>query len=456
ADYALGKSYSYQALGQLYLTTKEYEKAEKYMNIGEAYSKKINYYDVLARIYKNKSDLWRIKHDYQKALLFSDKYATLKDSVLNKNVGNRILSLQYDFELDKKDEEIKILNQQGQLQQSKLELQQIEIRQQRFIIVIGLIIFISICLWAYFIFRYYRKVKKLNREISEQNEEIISQSEELIEANQALGKMNREISEQKEEIQAQAEELTESNQTIARVNLSLEEKVKIRTAELKEAYNELDTFFYRSSHDFRRPLTTFMGLAEVAKVTLKDPSALELFEKVNETARNLDKMLVKLQSVSAVGTQELIYTEILLDQILQIELDNFHEEIIRRSIKVLTEIKLKQPFISYPVLIKFIIQNLLENSIAFCGVESPFIKFRAYQVANETVLEVSDNGQGIESTYLNRIFEMYFRANERSRGNGLGLYIVKKMVDKLNGRIELKTELGIGTTVWVYLPNHLP
>jgi len=197
-----------------------------------------------------------------------------------------------------------------------------------------------------------------------------------------------------------------------------------------------------------------MGLAEVAKITVKDHGALELFEKVNETARNLDKMLLKLQSVSTVGSQELIYSEVLLDKVFQIELDNFREEIIQKSIKVLTEIKLDQPFFSYPVLVKFIIQNLLENSIAFCGVQSPFIKFKAYQVADETVLEVSDNGQGIESTYLNRIFDMYFRANEKSRGNGLGLYIVKKMVDKLSGRIELKSEFGLGTTVWVYLPNH--
>jgi len=297
-------------------------------------------------------------------------------------------------------------------------------------------------------------VRRLNREISEQNEEITAQSEELKEANQALTLLNQEISEQKEEIQAQAEELTESNETISRVNSNLEEKVKARTAELKEAYTELDTFFYRSSHDFRRPLTTFMGLAEVAKVTLKDQTALDLFEKVNETARNLDKMLLKLQSVSAAGSQELIYSEVLLDQIFQIEMDNFREEIIKRSIRVLVDINLEKPFFSYPVLVKFIIQNLLENSIAFCGVQEPYLKFKAYQVTNETVIEVSDNGQGIESIYLNRIFDMYFRANEKSRGNGLGLYIVKKMVDKLNGRIELKSEHGFGTSVWVYLPNH--
>lgn len=426
-NHALGMCYSYQSLGQLYLKTGHFAKSHYYLEKGERLAKGTNTASILRDIYQNRRDLYRKQVNYQEAIRYTLLFENLKDSLFNQGLSTRIFTMQYDFQLDQKEREIKFLGQQQELQQKKLELQQGQIRQQRFIIVVGLIIFISICLWAYIVFRYYGKVKKLNREISEQ----------------------------KEEIQAQAEELTESNQTISRVNTGLEEKVKIRTAELKEAYNELDTFFYRSSHDFRRPLTTFMGLAEVAKVTLKDPSALELFEKVNETARNLDKMLVKLQSVSAAGAQELIYNEVLLDQIFQIELDNFRDEIIQKSIKVMTEIKLDEPFFSYPVLIKTIIQNLLENSIAFCGVQSPFIKFKAYQRLGETVLEISDNGQGIDPAYLNRIFDMYFRANERSRGNGLGLYIVKKIVDKLIGRVELKSELGLGTTVWVYLPNHL-
>lgn len=453
-DDAMGKNYSYQALGQLYVKMKDYQKADYYLNKGEALSKRIGSRDVLVNNYKNKRDMWLARHNLPEAIKYSLLYENLNDSLLNKNVTNRILTLRHDFELDQKNNEIKILYQQRQLQETKLELQQTELKQQRYIIIVGLIIFANLLIGAYIVYRFYVKVKKLNGEISEQNEEIMAQSEELKEANEVLSKLNREISEQKEEIQAQAEELIESNSAISRVNTNLEEKVKTRTAELKEAYNELDTFFYRSSHDFRRPLTTFMGLAEVAKVTVKDSAALELFEKVNETARNLDKMLLKLQSVSAAGSQELIYSEVLLEQIFQIELDNFRDEIRQRSIRVLIDIKLEQPFFSYPVLVKFIIQNLVENSIAFCGVESPFIKFKAYQQADETVIEVSDNGQGIEPAYLNRVFDMYFRANEKSRGNGLGLYIVKKMVDKLNGRIELKSEHTVGTTVRVYLPNH--
>lgn len=453
-SHAYGICESYQSLGQLYTKMKSFDKAKYYLNRGELLAKKISAENILITIYKNKRDLFRAQNQYPEAYRYAVLHQNLKDSVFNTIIGNRILTLQHDFELDQKDSEIKILNQLHQLQQGRLALQQAEIKRQWYIIAVGLIIFLNTFIGSFVVFRFYKKVKKLNREISEQNEEITAQSEELKEGNVVLSKLNREISEQKEEIQAQAEELTESNETISRVNIGLEEKVKTRTLELKEAYTELDTFFYRSSHDFRRPLTTFMGLAEVAKITVKDNAALELFEKVNETARNLDKMLLKLQSVSVAGSQELIYSEVMVEQILQMELDIFRDDIMNKSIQILIDIKLTHPFFSYPALVKFIIQNLLENSIAFSGVESPFIKFNAHEAKGEVMLEVIDNGQGIEVTYLHRVFEMYFRANERSRGNGLGLYIVKKMVDKLNGRIDLKSERGVGTKVCVYLPNN--
>lgn len=453
-NHTIGICYSYQALGQLFIHKKNFKSAAEFLAKGETLAKKLKAADVLRDIYKNKRDFFLLQSRYSETVRYSLLYENIKDSLFSQSLSNRISTMQYDFELDQKDKEIKILSQQQELQSKKLELQRAELKQQRFILAIVLIILVNISIGAYVIYRFYKRVKKLNQEVAEQNEEITAQSEELMEANVVLSKLNREISEQKEEIQAQTEELVESNQVISRVNEGLEEKIKERTRELKEAYTELDTFFYRSSHDFRRPLTTFMGLAEVAKVTLKDRSALELFEKVNETAHNLDKMLMKLQSISVAGSQELIYNEVMIKQIFEWELDHFKNEIVSKSIQVLTEVSLTRPFFSYPVLIKSIVQNLVENSIYFCTTQSPVIKLKAFELINEVVIEVADNGQGIDPMYLSRVFDMYFRANERSRGNGLGLYIVKKMVDKLNGRIELKSELHFGTTIRIFLPNH--
>ncbi len=453
ADFASGKCYSYVSLGQLYLKRKDYVKAAIYLDKGEEYSRKVSYKEILATIYNLKKDFWRAQGDYGKALHFADLHAALRDSIFNKNVTNRILSLRHDFELDQKESEIKLLSQQKELQNAKLTSQKREIRQQQLVIFTTVVLLIILTLGSIVIFRLYKRVSKLNREISEQNEEITAQSEELREANDALGNLNRAIIEQKEEIQAQAEELIESNQTVSRINESLENKINERTHELKEAYRELDIFFYRSSHDFRRPLTTFMGLAEVAKVTLKDSFALELFNKVNDTALSLDKMLHKLQSVSLIGSQELIYTDVFLKEIVQVELDQFRDVFKQKNMDVRVAIEPIQDFHSFPALIKIVLQNLIENSIAFCQTPSPWIKIEARQSLNSVTIKVSDNGCGIEATYIPRVYEMYFRASEKSKGNGLGLYIVKKIVDKLNGTIEVQSIYGEGTSVIVSIPN---
>ncbi len=448
AGFALGKCYTYLSIGQLYLKKHEYQKAEDYLDRCEAFAKGIHFPNVIVKVYKSKSDLWRARADYPRALMYSDKYDLLKDSIFNTNVENRILTLQYDFELDKKDNEIRILNQQTLLQDN-------QIRQQRIIIVVVIIILLSVGIGAYIIFSYYKRVKQLNRAISEQNEEISAQSEELIEANETLGKLNRETIEQKEEIQAQSEELAESNRAIARINEGLEEKIKERTSALKEAYHELDTFFYRSSHDFRRPLTTFMGLSEVAKVSVKEAAALELFEKVKETADNLDKMLGKLQSVNLISSVGLTQTEISFKDIFESETHFFQDEFLKRKIIVTSEVEVNKPVYSYPALIKVVVQNLIENAISFCTDEKPVIHLSASEKSGEVRLQVKDNGQGIDAAYLPRVFEMYFRANERSTGNGLGLYIVKKMVDKMNGRIEIISKVGKGTDVKIFLPFNI-
>jgi signal transduction histidine kinase len=107
-------------------------------------------------------------------------------------------------------------------------------------------------------------------------------------------------------------------------------------------------------------------------------------------------------------------------------------------------------------MVKIIIENLVENSIHFCGVDNPFIKLKASRDGDYVIIDVQDNGQGIPKEYQEQIFDMYYRANERSKGNGLGLYIVKKAVEKLEGSITFSTLPLIGTTFTVMLPVNFP
>jgi signal transduction histidine kinase/TPR repeat protein len=475
-------------LGELYNTKKDYKKALTYLRrgvridetVGDNYGKGLYYYQIgkaynkmgskdSAKYYLEKaiqlaiptssSDLLRYTYfemaDFltrsgrpAEAIDYYQKYIQVNDSLYSKQNMQSLSAYRTLYDVETKDKEIELLNQKSLVAKEQAQKQRILF----YTLVVGFIVLVGL---AMFYNRFAKRLRKLNYSLAEKSEEIQTQAEELTEANQVLSKLNREISEQKEEIQAQAEELTESNQAISGINDTLEERIEARTSELKQAYKELDTFFYRSSHDFRRPLTTFMGLAEVAKITVKDQGALELFEKVNETAQNLDKMLMKLQSISDLGVEELLYKQVFIEEAFHRKIDSFGQELLQKNIKVEINAPSTLSFYSYPALLKIILDNLIENAIFFKATLNSFIKLNAYTHSEGVMIEVEDNGQGIEEEFLGRVFEMYFRGNEHSKGNGLGLYIVKKTVDKLGGVITISSKLGVGTKVSIFFPHQV-
>ena len=422
-----GLSISYNQIGQVYTKAGNYAEAKRYLTKGGEFARLTGSKLAIMNNVLYVSALYEAQGNSKKALEYHKLYSQLNDSIYSEGNAMKLAELQALYQVEQKNKEIELLNQNKEIQSNQIQLQRSQIAQQRTIIISGSIGLALICLFGFMTYRYTSKIRKANREIHEQKEELQTQSEELIEA----------------------------NQTIARINKDLESKIEDRTSALRQAYKELDTFFYRSSHDFRRPLTTFLGLAEVANITVKDANALELFAKVRETATNLDKMLVKLQSISDVGAQQLVYKEVFVKEIVDNVCDGFSEELKQRNIKVSCSVELEAAFFSYPAMFKTIIENLIENAIFFSGFVQPFIKVRAYPLDGHVNLLVEDNGQGIDPQYQDRIFDMYFRGNERSKGNGLGLYIVKKAVEKLSGQITFSSNYGKGSSFLISFPtNH--
>jgi signal transduction histidine kinase len=112
-------------------------------------------------------------------------------------------------------------------------------------------------------------------------------------------------------------------------------------------------------------------------------------------------------------------------------------------------------FYSEWTLLNAIMQNLIENAIKYSRNDSPYVEIRVRELGDYIVLEVEDNGQGIPDSYQSRIFEMFFRATSNASGSGLGLYILKRSVDRLKGSIELKSQVNVGSTFTVKLPRML-
>jgi signal transduction histidine kinase len=447
-----GLAISYNTLGDFYMRVGDMRNAaiylEKAAKIGQVTRSKL----LLRNNAANYVTFYQKLGDFKKALEYQKLFQIYNDSVYSNASAIKLIEVQALYETEKRESDLEALRQKQKINEAQIQLQEAEIDRKNILIFFAAILLAAVGIAGYFFLRLYRQKEKANYSLKEQKEEIQAQSEELMEANQMLQRLNRDLTEKQEEIQAQSEELTEAYQTISRANQGLEEKIQTRTEELRDAFKELDTFFYRSSHDFRRPLTTFMGLAEVAKITLKDPNALELFEKVNETAHNLDKMLVKLQSISDLGSQHLVFKEVFLKELIIEVFDQFKDSISKQNIQTMVEVEPIGDFYSYPLMIKIIIENLVENSIHFSNKTDPFVKVSCRALGRQVSISVADNGQGIEPQFHNQIFGMYFRANQHSKGNGLGLYITKKAVDKLGGSISFKSAPHQGSVFTVLLP----
>jgi len=339
--------------------------------------------------------------------------------------------LEVRYDLRNKEREIQLLNLENTNREQELSLKEQTIKNQRLFIIIVTLAFFFFFFLVITTYRLLRSRSKTNKE---------------------LEKLNKKIHEKNEEITTQAEELQEANTKISYMNQNLEGKVEKATEDLKQAYKELDTFFYRASHDFRGPLMTFLGLKEVAKKTINDEAALDLFDKVGNTAHQLDKMVHKLKAISLITDKHLAIEDINLIEVVNDVLKSKQDIINERNVRVKKDFENEILITTNTEILEIILDNIIENALIYNSGNNPYIHLKIKSENYTTIISVTDNGDGIPDKYQALVFDMYFRCNELSQGNGLGLYLVKKAVDKLNGAIEISSELNEGTTVEVTLP----
>ncbi len=308
---------------------------------------------------------------------------------------------------------------------------------------------------------FYGLIKLRTRALTRANQrleiKVDEKTKEISQQKQQLEVAFHEISEQKNQIQL-------TNRELKKVNLTLEQKVEERTAKLKatlfqllQTNKELDTFIYRSSHDLRGPISRLIGLVNLAKMEDDRASILKNLNLIEFTAKRMSKMLDKLMNVHSINSDSTDYE--------RFDLQNFLDDMRNRlkdipgsdAVYIIFKIEGKPEAYTDEVLLGVILENLLENAIQFQD-PSPevfsIVKLNVESDADHIYLNVTDNGLGIPPEHQDQIFDMFHRASERSQGNGLGLYLVKKATEKLGGRIEFKSESGNVTSFRVILPQH--
>lgn len=240
------------------------------------------------------------------------------------------------------------------------------------------------------------------------------------------------------------------------VYVDITEQKKIEE-ELKVRNIELDNFVYKVSHDLRAPLSSVLGLVNLAKLPGNDDNVKDYLGVIGKKVNQLDHFIMDVLSHSK---------NLKLDVI--IEPVNF-QELIDQTFVDLSYLKgageIKRwvviegvPFFNDRWRIAEIFRNLVSNAIKYRDFSkaNPEIKLSIAITRAQAVISFSDNGIGIEPHNLEKIFNMFYRASEQSDGSGLGLYIVKNAVDKLRGEVQVASNLGEGTTFVIKLPNGVP
>ncbi|HSY62041.1 MAG TPA: HAMP domain-containing sensor histidine kinase [Cytophaga sp.] len=245
------------------------------------------------------------------------------------------------------------------------------------------------------------------------------------------------------------------NQYINTKLSELNKKFRLKNNSLKKVNEELDSYVYRTSRDMRSPLTSLMGLIHLVK-TEKDLDKIEQLMSMQENCVN--KLDTHIQQI--IHLSKNIKTQSYLQPInFRSMLNNIFEELsfFAQANNVYKVIRIEgiAEFYSDTYRIQTILSNLISNSFKYYRIsdERSTIEIDIHVQLKSTTIIIKDNGIGIPEEKMTNIFDMFYRGTNQSKGSGLGLYIVKEMVEKLNGTISVKSRVNVYTQFMIELPN---
>lgn len=244
---------------------------------------------------------------------------------------------------------------------------------------------------------------------------------------------------------------------IAVDNSRLFEAINAKNEQLLKINNDLDNFVYTASHDLKAPVLNIEGLVTTLATSLKGNETEKTRKIIDMIQISVSKFKETIQALT-----EISKTNRNLDE--EIELINLNELLddVKLSIRDIIEesgahiqTKLECPEIKLSkVNLKSIFLNLITNAIKYRSPTRPLmIHICCRKDFDRTILSVSDNGLGVPSHFLPKIFMMFKRYHTHTEGSGVGLYLVKRIVENYGGSIELQSEVGQGTTFIITLPE---
>ncbi|HEY3402783.1 MAG TPA: two-component regulator propeller domain-containing protein [Ohtaekwangia sp.] len=266
---------------------------------------------------------------------------------------------------------------------------------------------------------------------------------ELRQSNEEIQLLLAESAEQKKHIEFKNIELNEVNEKLQEQRNNLEQLVTRRTEKLNQTLHELETFIYRASHDLRGPISSMLGLVQIISLEKNHLPQDKHFEFLKKTIIKLERTLQKLIQKYSIQNSTLVHEQVTKKSLLAL-IHRLTKEIASfRAADFEINIQEDIAFETDITILSIILTNLLENAFFFSDrAVNTKVLFAITQREHRVTINIQDHGPGIKPEIRDKIFTMFFRGNEDSTGNGLGLYLVQSALNKINGSIEIDTEVG--------------
>jgi signal transduction histidine kinase len=234
-----------------------------------------------------------------------------------------------------------------------------------------------------------------------------------------------------------------------------DENLRAKNEALTKTNMELDKFVYSVSHDLRAPLSSMLGVIDLSLEQTEDPLMSKHFEMLKSSVKKLDAFIQDILDYSRNARMEVMSEKIDFKELIHDITGNLKfMSGTNRRVEIKTNIHESQPFYGDRNRLSVVLNNLVSNAIRYQDVEkeNPFVDISIDASATEAIIRISDNGIGISKEHHQKIFEMFYRVSDRSVGSGLGLYLVKDVMDKLGGTIQMESTPGQGTAFNLWIP----
>jgi signal transduction histidine kinase len=178
-------------------------------------------------------------------------------------------------------------------------------------------------------------------------------------------------------------------------------------------------------------------------------------EEMDQEIQQMEKMLSKLQTINEVISSNEATDECVLEDVINRILDKLQTSIIERNIFVRIYAESDISFFTKPRLLYVILENLIENAVYYSssGSSQSYVEINLKKEGKGLLIGIEDNGIGIRRESCDKIFNIFYKDSDLSNGGGLGLYIVREALQKLEGKIEFESEEGCFTKIEVHIPS---